>query len=85
MLKYNLIKLLSIKFYSSVFFLVLNRECPINEDYELMDINQGTNGSLTLINTAHKLSFEWAFFGISSTDSKVRTALYSIINRNTGT
>ena len=31
-----------------------------------------------------QLSFEWSHFRISSTDSKVRTTLYSIINSTTG-
>ena len=32
----------------------------------------------------NKLSFKWSHFRISSTDSKVRTTLYSIINSTTG-
>ena len=34
--------------------------------------------------TTQQLSFEWSHFRISSTDSKVRTTLYGIINSTTG-
>ena len=34
--------------------------------------------------TGKELSFEWSHHRISSTDSKVRTTLYSIINSTTG-
>ena len=34
--------------------------------------------------TAQQLLFEWSYFRISSTGSKVRTTLYSIINSSTG-
>ena len=33
--------------------------------------------------TAQKLSFEWSYTRFSSTDAKVRTTLYSIINSTT--
>ena len=35
-------------------------------------------------NTGKEVSFEWSHFRILSTDSKVRTTLYSIINSTTG-
>ena len=34
--------------------------------------------------TAQQLSFEWSHLRISSTDSKVRSSLYSMINSTTG-
>ena len=34
--------------------------------------------------TAEEVSFEWLHHRISSTDSKVRTTLYSVINNTTG-
>ena len=40
--------------------------------------------TLSQKNTTQQLSFEWSHFRISSTDSKVRTTLYGIINSTNG-